>query len=110
MMIRDRGLIKWQPAHFMPEHRKMLRNLANDENRQNMPQLDEQELEEIGILVMDSLNYAIPIKVTIWNHGYYIHRFGVVSKVDQFMKHILLENETNNERIMISDITCVERI
>lgn len=109
-MIRDRGLLKWQPAHFMPEHRKMLNTLQKDSNKQKKPQLDEQELEEIGIIVTESLDYALPVKLTIWKDGYYKSHFGVISKVDQLMKYILLDTERYKEQIMISDITSVERI
>ncbi|MBY0122128.1 YolD-like family protein [Bacillus sp. S/N-304-OC-R1] len=109
-MIRDRGKIKWQSAFFMPEHVSMLKKLELDGRKQKKPILDEQEYEEIGIMIMDSLNYALLIKVTVWNHGYFKHYLGVVSKVDPIMKHILLETENFMEQIMISDITAVERI
>jgi len=52
-MIRDRGKIKWQPAHFMPEHRAMLNRITIDDKKQKKPQLDEHEFEEIGYIVME---------------------------------------------------------
>ncbi|QVY60912.1 YolD-like family protein [Cytobacillus gottheilii] len=108
-MLRDRGLLKWQPAHFMPEHRKMLSDVDQDYYKQAKPQLDEQELEEIGIIVMESLNYTLEIKITIWQAGYFNDHIGIVSRVDYLMKYIFLEKEDENIKIMIVDITAVER-
>ncbi|MBS4191727.1 YolD-like family protein [Bacillus sp. FJAT-49705] len=109
-MIRDRGLIKWQPAHFMPEHRKLLNGLNYDDNKCKKPELDEQKLEEIGIVVMDSLNHTLPVKVTTWQDGYLRFHEGIISKVDYLMKCMILETNNGNEKIMINDITAVERI
>jgi hypothetical protein len=109
-MIRDRGKIKWQPAHFMPEHRKMLNQLTIDGKKQKKPQLDEQEFEEIGIIVMDSLNYSLPVKVTIWENGFFHVVVGIVDKVDLLMKYILFECDNEKRRILIEKITAVERI
>ena len=109
-MIRDRGKMKWQSAFFMPEHVKMLKQITIDGNKQKKPQLDEQELEEIGFVVMDSLNYTIPIKVTIWRDGFFQPITGIVDKVDMLMKYILLESDEAKRRILIEEITAVERV
>ncbi|WP_342025713.1 YolD-like family protein [Cytobacillus pseudoceanisediminis] len=109
-MIRDRGKKKWQSAFFMPEHVKMLKQMTNDDKKQKKPQLDEQELEEIGFVVMDSLNYTIPIKVTIWRDGFFHTISGIVDKVDMLMKYILFECDEGKSKIMIEEITGVERV
>lgn len=109
-MIRDRGKIKWQPAHFMPEHRKMLNQLTVDGNRQKKPQLDEQEYEEIGFIVMDSLNYTVPIKVTIWQDGFSQAITGIVDKVDMLMKYILFDSDEGKRKIRLEEITAVKRV
>lgn len=107
-MVRDRGLKKWQ-GFFMNEHTGLLKNTAKEDEKQDKPQLDEQELEEIGIIVMESLNYTLEIKITVWNAGYFNDHIGIVSKVDYLMKYIILEKDDENIRIMIVDITAVER-
>ncbi|USK41606.1 YolD-like family protein (plasmid) [Cytobacillus firmus] len=109
-MIRDRGKIKWQPAHFMPEHRAMLNRITIDDKKQKKPQLDEHEFEEIGYIVMESLKCTIPIKVTIWKDGFFMFRTGIVDKVDMLMKYLLLESNGELLRISIHEITAVERI
>lgn len=109
-MIRDRGKMKWQGAFFMPEHVKMLKQISYDDKKQKKPQLDEQEFEEIGFVVMDSLNYTIPIKVTIWQDGFFQAVIGVVDKVDILMKYILFDTEDGERKIKIDEITGVERV
>ncbi|KAB2337667.1 YolD-like family protein [Cytobacillus depressus] len=108
-MIRDRGLKKWK-GFFMPEHISMLNKCYVDGKKLKKPVIDEQEFEEIGVIVMESLNYLVQIKLTVWQEGYFKYHSGVVSKVDQLMKYILLEIEGRNERIMIGNITGAERI
>ena len=108
-MIRDRGLIKWQPAHFMPEQAKMLKDLKYEENKHKKPQLDEQAFENMGIKVIESLNYTLPIKITIWKDGYFKNYIGIIDKVDPLMKYILLQTDENTICIMIDDITALER-
>lgn len=109
-MIRDRGKMKWQSAFFMPEHVKMLKQISYDDKKQKKPQLDEQEFEEIGFIVMESLNYAIPIKVTIWKDGFFQSITGIVDKVDMLMKDILFHSEEGKRKIRIEEITAAERL
>lgn len=109
-MISDRGKMKWQSAFFMPEHVKLLKQITHDDRKQQKPQVDEQKYEEIGFIVMESLDYTIPIKVTIWQDGFFKVITGVVDKVDMLMKYILIEFEESNRRILIDEITSVERV
>ncbi len=96
-IIRDRGIVKFQPAHFMPQYRKLLYHLTVDGNKQSKPELDEQEFEEIGFVVMDSLNLTIPIRITIWQNGFLKFITGIVTKVDLLMKYIVLKLIINKE-------------
>ena len=108
-MIRDRGLKKWH-GFFMPEQVGMLKELNVEDKKQIKPQLDEQELEEIGFIVMDSLNHTLSIKVTIWRDGFFTSLTGIVDKVDMLMKYIEVETEVEKLKILIGDITAVERV
>jgi len=108
-LIRDRGLKKWH-GFFMPEQVGMLKELNVEDKKQIKPQLDEQELEEIGFIVMDSLNHTLSIKITIWRDGFFTSLTGIVDKVDMLNKYILFETEEEKLKIMIDDITAVERV
>lgn len=109
-MIRDRGLKKWQAASFLPQQWTMLKGIYHDDTKVKKPVLDEQQLEDINIIVMESLNYTLPIKVSIWRNGFFIHFVGIVAKVDPITMGIQIEINNNTEKIMINDITAVERI
>lgn len=109
-MIRDRGIIKFQPAHFMPEHRKLLYKLTVDGNKQSKPELDEQEFEEIGFVVMDSLDSTIPIRITIWQNGFLKSITGIVTKVDLLMKYIVFETGNKQRTLKVEEITAAERV
>lgn len=109
-MIRDRGAIKWHSAFFMPEHVKMLKQLKEDDKKQQKPQMDEQELEEIGFIVMESLYDTFPIKITLWEYGYFFDIIGIVGKVDTFEKKIMVETDLEKKYIDIEKITRVKKI
>ncbi|MBS4190806.1 YolD-like family protein [Bacillus sp. FJAT-49705] len=106
-MIRDRGIKKWQ-GFFMPEHIGKLKEYDRNEKKKKKPELDEQELEEIGIMVMDSLNYTLPIKITTWQDCYFKFHEGIISKVDHLMKYMILDTNNGNEKILINDNRCGE--
>ncbi|KAB2329423.1 YolD-like family protein [Bacillus mesophilum] len=107
-MLRDRGLKKWQ-GFFMHEHTGLLQMDAQEDKKIAKPVLDQQELEEIGIVVMESLHYTLDIKVTVWQNGYFMNHLGIVNKLDYLMKYIVLEKDDESIKIMIVDITAVER-
>jgi hypothetical protein len=109
-MIHDRGKIKWQGAFFMPEHIKLLKELKEDYSKQKKPIVDEQELEEIGIAVMDSLEHTFPIKLTLWDYGYFFDVTGIVNKVDFIEKKIFVQTDLENKIIDIEKITRAKRI
>lgn len=109
-MIRDRGLKKWQAASFLPQQWTMLKGIYHDDTKSKKPVIDEQELEEINIIVMESLNYTLPIKLTIWRSGFFIYLIGIVAKVEPIKMYILIEINNNTEKLMINDITAAERV
>jgi hypothetical protein len=110
LSIKDRGKIKWQGAFFMPQHTKMLKNLKDDYYKQIKPQLDEHELEEIGIVVMESLHYNFPIQITIWIDGYFEEFIGTISKVDMLEKRIKFEVDNKELYLDMGMITSVKKV
>jgi hypothetical protein len=108
-MIHDRGKMKWQGAFFMPEHIKLLKELKEDGNKQKKPIVDEQEFEEIGIVVMESLSHIFPIKLTLWDYGYFFDVIGIVNKVDFIEKKIFVQTDLENKIIAIEKITLAKR-
>ncbi|MBT2663590.1 YolD-like family protein [Bacillus sp. ISL-45] len=93
MRIRDRGKIKFMPAHFMPEHRALLRELARDELRQARPLLDEYEIQEFENRVCYAMEYTYPVKITKWEDGFTYEEKGHVHFLDPIRKEIRMVGE-----------------
>ncbi|MGE7762106.1 YolD-like family protein [Peribacillus sp. NPDC097895] len=82
--IRDRGLVKWEAALIMPEHKALNSKLGEvDYFLNKKPVLDEYQVEEFEYNIHYALEYHLPISFKLHNegkphdlHGYcvYIHR------------------------------------
>ncbi|MFJ7471102.1 YolD-like family protein [Peribacillus frigoritolerans] len=81
--IRDRGLVKWQAALIMPEH-KALNEIVGEVDYflNKKPLLDEYQVEEFENNIHYAMEYHLPIRFRLHNegkpqelHGYcvYIH-------------------------------------
>lgn len=111
MAIRDRGIIKFLPAHFMPEHRKMLRELERDMNRMQKPLLDEYQIEEMQRRVCETMEFGQPVKLTVWRDGYTNEEIGRVHYLEPLQKEVRLKTELGTiSRIKFADIIKVEVI
>lgn len=110
-VLKDRGSKKWVTAFMMPEHVKMMNDFHKDYQKVPKPILDEQEMEQLGIIIMESLNYTLDIRLTMWKDGYFEEVKGIVSKVDVLLKQINIEiSHGEFKQIRIENITSVERI
>ncbi|MCA1064355.1 YolD-like family protein (plasmid) [Rossellomorea sp. AcN35-11] len=65
-MIRDRGLKKWH-GFFMPEHTVALKDYAKEQQRENIPILDEQKLQEMNELIAESMEHSSPVCFKVYN-------------------------------------------
>ncbi|MCS0788849.1 YolD-like family protein [Cytobacillus pseudoceanisediminis] len=109
MPLKDRGKIKWQPAHFMPEHRAMLRKLETEQLAQNKPLIDEYELEDYENKIHYAMEYAYYLKVKVWREGYFHEYTGRVNRLDGISRKIYLELEEGFlEKVMFDEIASVE--
>lgn len=109
-MLRDRGKMKWQ-GFFMSEHTELLKQIPGVYEKIKKPQLDNQELEEIQIITMESLNYTLTIKMTIWIDGFTKAYEGIVDKIDHINMFIHLEtNELKILKFHIDEVISVERV
>ncbi|MGV2941358.1 YolD-like family protein [Mesobacillus sp. LC4] len=88
MRIRDRGKLKFMPAHFIPEHRALLRELARDELRQPRPLLDEYEIQEMENQICCAMEYTYEVKITKWDDGFTYEEKGHVHYLDPIRKEV----------------------
>lgn len=99
------------PAHFMPEHRALLRELARDELRQPKPLLDEYETQEMENRICYAMEFTYPVKITKWDDGFTYEENGHVHYLDSIRKEVRMVVEDGCAvSIAFEDIVSVEVI
>ncbi|MDQ0220331.1 YolD-like family protein [Peribacillus cavernae] len=89
----------------------MLRDLWEEQKYIEKPILDEQAFEEIGIVLRDSHNYTLEIKLTLWKNWCFEEVTGIVGQVDYQLKRIRIDMENDDmEYILLDSITAAERM
>lgn len=86
MAIRDRGKIKWLPAHFMPEHRKLLSDHNVDYYRTQKPIIDENEIGEFENRICEAIEYNQAINLTVWKDGFTYEVCGFFITSNRFIR------------------------
>lgn len=69
-MIRDRGRIKWT-SMMLPEHVKLLRDWAREDEYEKEKQLDEQQLEQLNDTILEAMEYNRPVAITYYRQPKY---------------------------------------
>jgi hypothetical protein len=113
MSINDRGKKKWFVAFFMPEHVRILKGLQSDYYKQQKPLLDSYQIEEMENKMHESLAFHSPVKITVWEDGFFHEFKGWIHLLDGMSKVIYLvinQEEGNFERIHFDDIISIEYI
>lgn len=89
MSIKDRGIIKWQPAAFMPEQRTLMKKMFDYDKKIARPILDEYQIELINNHLCDALENGSLVKFQIYKNGF-ISEFGpvIIEKLDTIEKTI----------------------
>lgn len=109
MRIRDRGKIKFLPAHFAPEHRALLRELARDELRQAKPILDEYQIAEFENRICEAMEFTYQIVVSKWEDGFTCQEKGHVHYLDPIRKEVrMVTADGAAVAIKFNDIVGVE--
>ncbi|MBK5446137.1 MULTISPECIES: YolD-like family protein [unclassified Peribacillus] len=67
MSIRDRGILKWQVALILPEHKAFQKQMNEDYFRQEKPILDDYQKEEYENQIHYSMENHLPIKFQLYN-------------------------------------------
>lgn len=92
-MIRDRGLTKWQ-GFMMPEHIKKLKEYEREEEKVIRPILDEQKVEELNELILESMELNLTLIFTLFNG--YLGRFNTIKGKVHYI-------DTHNNQLRIID-------
>jgi hypothetical protein len=105
MTIRDRGLIKWNAASFMPQVFEQQRAMFKDQERQPRPLLSEFDTEEFDQRIAYAMAYKITVKLTVWSDGFTTEMTGHVQRIDPITHELRLEVKPGEyERIAFEDV------
>jgi hypothetical protein len=105
MPIRDRGLIKWAPAHFAPELRSSLGGLKTDYYSIEKPMIDMFQYDEFDQHICYSIEFHLLVKITTWGNGFKDEVNGRVHFMDPIGKEVRLKTENGSVmKIKFSDI------
>lgn len=88
MTIKDRGVLKWAPAAFMPAVFEMQRDMLRDEERLPMPMLDEYQTEAFDATICWAMEYRLPVKLSVWENGFTSAIVGRVHVRDEVTKEL----------------------
>jgi len=81
-LLRDRGNIKWV-SMMLPEHVKLLRDWEKEDEFQKMPELDEQQFEEMNKVICESMALGSPISMLFFDNKQYKTIIGNIHYVDE---------------------------
>lgn len=108
MLIRDRGTIKWT-SMMLPEHVRLLRDWAREDEYETKPELDEQQLEQMNEMICDAMQYGAELLITFFDRTHHQTIKGTIHYVDEIQRKlrvVTVEGET--KQIPIEWITEVK--
>lgn len=111
-----RGNLLWEGSRMMlPEHKQAWIEMQQGEDKVDLHgELDQDQWQEIGLVVMDALKHALPVNVRYWKEGYYIDQVCYIYKIDHENKRVRIEygpsDDSTREWIDMRVIYDVQRI
>lgn len=104
--------MRWESSRMMlPEHVQRLIQLQIEENRRERPELDEQQVEELGWQLQEAIESKAPVEITLF--GEFRDRViqGVVTRVDTQIMRVRVEYEDDEfEWVSVGDILGIDII
>lgn len=93
MTIRDSGIIKWNSL-ILPEYVKMLQAyFCNEDEQTKKPALDEYQWQALGEKIQSTMKLKLPVKVTVWEGGYFKDYLGTIHRIDDIGKKLYIKEK-----------------
>lgn len=86
-MIRDRGNIKWT-AMMLPEHVKLLRDWAKEDEFETKPELDEQQLEQMNEVICEAMAHGVELSITYFERTHHLTVRGTIHYIDEIQQKL----------------------
>ncbi|CAN7661725.1 YolD-like family protein [Peribacillus frigoritolerans] len=107
--VRDRGLVKWQAALIMPEHKALYKKMGEVDyflNKKTV--LDEYQVEEFENNIHYAMEYHLPISFRLHNDGNPIELHGYCVYIDPVTKELSIQKKDSFfEKIKFNEIISV---
>jgi hypothetical protein len=93
-MINDRGSIKWT-AMMLPEHVERLRQMKKGIDDDYMPEIDEQQLQDMSFKVTHALHNSETVHITYYDAFDHqrLHASGIIKQFNYRTGQLELQNE-----------------
>ncbi|MDT8861617.1 YolD-like family protein [Alkalihalobacillus sp. MEB130] len=106
----QRANVLWESSRmFLPEHKEALMQQKQQKRKVAKPELDEQELEEIGTVVLDSLKHELAVQITYWEDGQFHELIGTIDRIDWHSKKVKVRAQSDHY-IAIEYLKSVDRL
>ncbi|MDR6998636.1 YolD-like family protein [Neobacillus niacini] len=86
-MIRDRGRIKWT-SMMLPEHVKLLRDWVKEDGYENRKEMDEQQLELMNEILLESIEFDQFVTITYFRNRNYEIVIGKIHYWDEMTQKL----------------------
>lgn len=99
-MNSDRGRIKWAPF-LIPEHRKRIAQMYEEEDDIEQPELDEQMLDTLQDTIVMAVESEQVVNVQFYRNKRLNNVRGVIHKIDPYSRKIEMRS-LDGQRVGIS--------
>ncbi|WP_209124470.1 YolD-like family protein [Alkalihalobacillus sp. BA299] len=99
-MFKDRGIVKWQPAAFLPEHKRMLKEVEKEQNRKPRVELDIQKLEEMNEIVCEAMENNSELCLVYYKNGEHKILIGHIHYLDPIKKEFRVLDKFEEKYIL----------
>lgn len=94
---------------MLPEHVKILRDWAKEDEFETKEEIDEQQLEQMNEVICDAMAYGATICITYFEGTKHHTVTGMVHYVDQIQQKLrIITNEGIRKQVPIQSITDVK--
>lgn len=94
-MLRDQGTINWT-SMMLPEHLTQLKQDLIDVSKIEKPALDDQQIEEMGILVSEALELNKELNFKLFNNGFVENVTGRVHYINFEQQKLHVKDQNDN--------------
>ncbi|NLG81341.1 MAG: YolD-like family protein [Bacilli bacterium] len=103
-MMKQRGMVKWQPFASLPEHANYIHKVIYEMNKIERPILSEDQLNELNEKLYRYSQNKEFISIAYFHDGYIYDVEGIIVKIDLLKKMVIIENNAKRDKFSIENI------